>query len=149
MKAVIQRVKQAAVTVDGAVIGAINKGFMILLGVHEEDTMAEVDWLAEKIVKMGIFSDENDKMNLAIGDVGGDILLVSQFALHAATHKGNRPSYITAAKPSIAIPLYEAMIAKLTALLGKPIATGQFGAMMDVSLINDGPVTIIIDTKNP
>lgn len=149
MKAVIQRVKQAAVTVDGAVIGAINKGFMILLGVHEEDTMAEVDWLAEKIVKMRIFSDENDKMNLAIGDVGGDILLVSQFTLHAATHKGNRPSYITAAKPSIAIPLYEAMIAKLTALLGKPIATGQFGAMMDVSLINDGPVTIIIDTKNP
>lgn len=149
MKAVIQRVKQAAVTVDGAVIGAINKGFMILLGVHEEDTMAEVDWLAEKIVKMRIFSDENDKMNLAIDDVGGDILLVSQFTLHAATHKGNRPSYITAAKPSIAIPLYEAMIAKLTALLGKPIATGQFGAMMDVSLINDGPVTIIIDTKNP
>lgn len=149
MKAVIQRVKQAAVTVDGATIGAIDKGFMILLGVHEDDSMAEVDWLAEKIVKMRIFADENDKMNLSIGDVHGDILLVSQFTLHAATHKGNRPSYITAAKPDIAIPLYEAMISKLTTLLGKPIATGQFGAMMDVSLINDGPVTIIIDTKNP
>lgn len=149
MKAVIQRVKQAAVTVDNTVIGAIDKGFMILLGVHEDDTMAEVDWLAEKIIKMRIFSDENDKMNLSISDVQGAILLVSQFTLHAATHKGNRPSYITAAKPDVAIPLYEAMISKLTALLGKPIATGQFGAMMDVSLINDGPVTIIIDTKNP
>lgn len=149
MKAVIQRVKQAAVTVDGAIIGAIDKGFMILLGIHEDDTLNEVNWLAEKILKMRIFSDENDKMNLSISDVKGDILLVSQFTLHAATHKGNRPSYILAAKPDVAIPLYEAMISKLTILLDKPIATGQFGAMMDVSLINDGPVTIIIDTKNP
>ena len=149
MKAVIQRVTKASVTVDGEITGQIGTGFLVLLGVVDGDTEEEMKLLAKKTAGIRIFTDENDKMNLAIGDVGGDILLVSQFTLHAATHKGNRPSYITAAKPSIAIPLYEAMIAKLTALLGKPIATGQFGAMMDVSLINDGPVTIIIDTKNP
>lgn len=149
MKAVVQRVKQASVTINHETVGAINKGLLILLGIHEDDTLKDVHWLAEKLTKMRIFSDIEGKMNLSISDISGDMLLVSQFTLHAQTHKGNRPSFISAAKPSIAIPLYEAMNEQLQRLLGKPIYTGQFGAMMDVALVNDGPVTIIIDTKNP
>jgi len=148
MKLVIQRVNEASVTIDGQVAGAIQKGLMVLLGIETADTMEDVDWLSNKIVQMRIFDDAEGVMNLSVKEVGGNILLVSQFTLHANTKKGNRPSYIAAAKHEISIPLYEAMIKKLTADMGAPIQTGVFGAEMKVALINNGPVTIIVDSKN-
>jgi D-tyrosyl-tRNA(Tyr) deacylase len=148
MKLVIQRVNEASVSIDGQVAGAIQKGLMVLLGIETADTMEDVDWLSNKIVQMRIFDDAEGVMNLSVKEVGGNILLVSQFTLHASTKKGNRPSYIAAAKHDISIPLYEAMIKKLTADMGAPIQTGVFGADMKVALINNGPVTIIIDSKN-
>lgn len=148
MIAVIQRVSQASVVIDNEVKGQINTGFLILLGITHADTQEDIDWLSRKIVGMRIFSDEEGKMNLDLAAVGGDILLISQFTLHASTKRGNRPSFIEAARPEVAIPLYEAMIAQLAADLGKPIQTGTFGADMNVSLLNDGPVTILIDSKD-
>jgi len=148
MKVVIQRVNEASVSIDGQVTGAIQKGLMVLLGIETADAMEDVDWLSNKIVQMRIFDDAEGVMNLSVKEVGGNILLVSQFTLHASTKKGNRPSYIAAAKHDISIPLYEAMIKKLTADMGAPIQTGVFGADMKVALINNGPVTIIIDSKN-
>lgn len=148
MIAVIQRVSQASVTIDGQVKGAIGTGFMILLGITHTDAKEDIDWLSKKIVGMRIFNDEEGKMNLDLKAVGGSILLISQFTLHASTKKGNRPSFLEAAKPDIAVPLYEQMITQLSADLGHPVQTGEFGADMKVSLLNDGPVTIIIDTKN-
>lgn len=148
MIAVIQRVSQASVVIDDQVKGQIQIGFLILLGITHDDTLDDVDWLSRKIVGMRIFSDEAGKMNLDLAAVGGDILLISQFTLHASTKKGNRPSFIEAARPDVAIPLYQAMITHLSTELGKPIQTGEFGADMKVSLLNDGPVTILIDSKN-
>jgi len=148
MKAVIQRVKEASVVIDGATAGAINQGLLVLLGIEQADTEADVQWLSKKIVQMRIFGDEAGLMNLSVSDINGSVLLVSQFTLHAATRKGNRPSFIKAARPEQAIPLYEKMIQQLEADLGKPIATGRFGADMQVSLVNDGPVTIIIDSRS-
>ena len=148
MKVVIQRVNEASVSIDGQVAGAIQKGLMVLLGIETADTMEDVDWLSNKIVQMRIFDDAEGVMNLSVTEVGGNILLVSQFTLHASTKKGNRPSYIAAAKHDISIPLFEAMIKKLTADMGAPIQTGVFGADMKVALINNGPVTIIVDSKN-
>jgi len=148
MRAVIQRVKKGSVTIDGNIKSSIQKGFVVLLGVEHNDTVDDVAWLSSKITQMRIFNDSNGLMNLALQDVGGDILLISQFTLQASTKKGNRPSFIQAAKPEIAIPLYEAMIVKLEKDLGKPIHTGTFGADMLVEISNDGPVTICIDSKN-
>lgn len=148
MRAVLQRVTQASCTIDEAVTGQIEKGFLVLLGIEAEDTMEDLDWLAQKIVGMRIFNDENEMMNKALADVGGNILLISQFTLFAATKKGNRPGFTRAARPAVAIPLYEKMIDKLAALTGKKIQKGIFGADMKIALINDGPVTIMIDTKN-
>ena len=148
MIAVIQRVSQASVTIDGDVKGQIGTGFLVLLGITHTDTRDDVEWLSKKIVGMRIFNDDDQKMNLDLAAIGGDILLVSQFTLHASTKKGNRPGFTEAARPDVAIPLYERMIAQLTADLGKPIQTGVFGADMKVALLNDGPVTIIIDSKN-
>ena len=148
MRAVLQRVTQASCTIDEAVTGQIETGFLVLLGIETEDTMEDLDWLAQKIVGMRTFNDENEMMNKALADVGGDILLISQFTLFAATKKGNRPGFTRAARPAIAIPLYEKMIDRLAALTGKKIQTGIFGTDMKIALINDGPVTIMIDTKN-
>lgn len=148
MIAVIQRVSEASVAIDEQVKSAIGKGFMILVGIEEADGEEDIQWLSRKIVNMRLFNDDAGIMNLSLLEAGGDILLVSQFTLHASTKKGNRPSYIKAAKPDIAIPLYEKMIAQLTVDLGKEIKTGEFGADMQVSLVNDGPVTILIDSKN-
>jgi len=148
MIAVIQRVSQASVTIDEKIKGQIDLGFMILLGITHTDTQEDIEWLSKKIVGLRVFGDEEGKMNLDLKSVDGNILLISQFTLHASTKKGNRPSFIEAARPEIAIPLYEKMIAQLEFDLGKPIETGIFGADMKVSLLNDGPVTIIIDSKN-
>lgn len=148
MKAVIQRVKSVSVTVDTKVVSSIEIGLLILLGIESEDTQEDIDWLAGKIARLRIFSDENDAMNLSISDVNGDAIVVSQFTLHASTKKGNRPSFIMAARPDIAIPLYEAFVLQLEKELNKKVGTGIFGAMMDVALVNDGPVTIVIDSKN-
>ena len=148
MKAVIQRSLKASVEIGGRTKGSIGHGYMILVGIENGDTGEDIDWLARKIVKLRLFEDENGVMNKSILQTGGDILLISQFTLHAMTAKGNRPSYIKAAKPDIAVPVYEKFIEKLEELMGKPIETGIFGADMQVSLVNDGPVTIIIDTKN-
>ena len=148
MIAVIQRVSRASVSIDGQVRGEIETGFLVLLGITHTDTTDDVQWLSKKLVGMRIFTDADDKMNLDLAAVGGNILLISQFTLHASTKKGNRPGFTEAARPDVAIPLYEAMIAQLTLDLGQPIQTGEFGADMQVSLLNDGPVTIIIDTKN-
>ena len=148
MRAVIQRVSQASVTVEGAIIGQIQLGLMVLVGIVNEDDTSDIEWLSNKIIHMRIFEDENGVMNKSLIEVGGEILLVSQFTLHASTKKGNRPSYIAAAKPEISIPIYEAMIHQLQKDLGASIQTGKFGADMKVSLINDGPVTITIDSKN-
>jgi len=148
MRAVIQRVTAASCIVDGKVTGAIENGFLVLLGIEENDHQEDLEWLAQKIVNMRIFADENDLMNRSLTDTNGNILLISQFTLFAATKKGNRPGFTRAARPDKAVPLYEAMITQLSALLGKPVATGIFGADMKVSLVNDGPVTILIDTKN-
>ncbi|GAA4336592.1 D-aminoacyl-tRNA deacylase [Mucilaginibacter gynuensis] len=147
MRAVLQRVSEAACRVDGNITGEIAKGFLVLLGVEDADTEADAQWLAQKITGMRVFGDENGLMNKALADVGGDILLISQFTLFAQTKKGNRPSFIRAARPDKAIPLYEYMISELSKLTGKKIATGIFGADMKISLVNDGPVTIIMDTK--
>ena len=148
MKVVIQRVSEASVTIDGIVKSSISKGYMALLGIEETDSSEDIDWLSKKIVGLRIFSDAEGKMNLDIKEVNGDVLLISQFTLHAQTKKGNRPSYIKAARPEQAIPLYEQFIKQLGFELGKPIFTGEFGADMKVALVNDGPVTIIIDSKN-
>ena len=148
MRAVIQRVSEASVTVDNNITGSINNGLLVLVGIEDEDNNEDILWLSNKIVNLRIFNDENGVMNVSLKDNNGDILLVSQFTLHAATKKGNRPSYIKASKPEIAIPMYEKMIAQLESDLGKKIQTGIFGADMKVKLLNDGPVTIVIDTKN-
>ncbi|MBO4244175.1 MAG: D-tyrosyl-tRNA(Tyr) deacylase [Bacteroidales bacterium] len=148
MKIVVQRVTQASVTIDGKVKGEIKDGFMILAGFVDDDTDQDLEWIAGKIVGLRVFNDQQGVMNLSIQDTGGDILLISQFTLHALTKKGNRPSYIMAAKPEIAKPLYNKFIGVLEKHLGKPISTGEFGADMKVSLLNDGPVTIIIDSKD-
>lgn len=148
MIAVIQRVSEASVTIDGVVRGQIQTGFLVLLGVTHTDTDEDVAWLSKKIVGMRVFNDSDGKMNLDLSAVGGGILLISQFTLHASTKKGNRPGFTEAAPPAVAIPLYERMIAQLTADLGQPIETGEFGADMKVALLNDGPVTIVVDTKN-
>ena len=148
MIAVIQRVSEASVTIEGKVEGKIDAGFLILLGITHEDTKEDIEWLGKKIIGMRIFGDEEGKMNLDLKSVNGNILLISQFTLHASTKKGNRPSFIDAARPEVAIPLYEQMIDFLNKELEKPIQTGIFGADMKVALLNDGPVTIIIDSKN-
>src|SRR6218665_3853761 len=148
MRLILQRVTKASVTIDGILKSTIGPGLLILLGIEEADTDEDVEWLSSKIVNLRIFNDENGVMNISVKDAGGDILLVSQFTLHASTKKGNRPSYIKAAKPDIAVPAYEKMIAQLQKDLGKPLQTGEFGADMKVELLNDGPVTIIIDSRN-
>lgn len=148
MIVVIQRVSESSVKIDGKVKSEIGVGLMILLGVEEADTPEDIEWLSKKIVNLRIFPDENGVMNRSVLEVGGEILLISQFTLHASTKKGNRPSYIKAAKPDFAIPLYEKMVHALEWELGKSIGTGEFGADMKVSLINDGPVTIVMDSKN-
>jgi D-tyrosyl-tRNA(Tyr) deacylase len=148
MIAVTQRVSEASVKIDNLIKAQINKGLLLLLGIEDADTNEDIEWLVNKIINLRIFNDEDGVMNVNIKDDGGDIILVSQFTLHASTKKGNRPSYIKAAKPDVAIPIYEKFILALEEALGKPIQTGTFGADMKVSLINDGPVTIIIDTKN-
>ena len=148
MRIVIQRVSSASVIIDGAVNGTIDLGFLILLGIETEDTIEDAQWLCNKIINLRIFGDENGQMNKDILSVNGDILLVSQFTLHASYKKGNRPSFIKAARPEQAIPLYESFIAQLTILLGKPVRTGIFGADMKVNLVNDGPVTIVMDSKS-
>lgn len=148
MIAVIQRVSESSVRINGQIKGSTGQGLMVLLGIEEADNEEDISWLSKKIINIRIFEDAGGIMNRSILDIGGDILLISQFTLHAATKKGNRPSYIKAAKPDIAIPLYENFIKELNAGMGKAIGTGEFGADMKVSLINDGPVTIIIDTKD-
>lgn len=148
MRAVIQRVSSASCTVDNDITGKIDAGLLVLLGVEHDDTPEDAGWLAQKIAGMRIFSDEAGLMNKALADVNGNILLISQFTLFAQTKKGNRPSFIRAAKPEVAIPLYRYMIDKLTELIGRPVATGIFGADMKINLLNDGPVTIIMDTKD-
>ena len=148
MRAVLQRVKRASVTVEGNITGAIEDCLLVLLGIEEADTLEDMNWLSSKLVNLRIFNDEQGVMNRSLLEVGGGLLLVSQFTLFAATKKGNRPSYSRAAPPAIAVPIYEKMIELLSAELGKPIQTGVFGADMKVELLNDGPVTIVIDTKN-
>lgn len=148
MRAVIQRAAHASVKVDEQVTGQIKKGMLVLLGIEDADTNEDLEWLSSKIVNLRIFDDEAGVMNLSVKDVNGDVLLVSQFTLHASTKKGNRPSYIKASKPGFAIPMYEKMITQLENDLGKKIQTGVFGADMKVELLNDGPVTIVMDTKN-
>jgi D-aminoacyl-tRNA deacylase len=148
MKAVIQRVTHASVTIDGNIKASIGNGLLVLVGIEDADTGEDIVWLSNKIVNLRIFDDENKVPNISVKDMAGDILLVSQFTLHASTKKGNRPSYIKASKADIAIPVYEKMIAQLENDLEKKIGTGAFGADMKVSLLNDGPVTIVIDTKN-
>lgn len=148
MRVVLQRTAFASVKVDGNITGSIQKGLLVLLGIEDADSLEDIEWLSSKIVNLRIFDDDNGVMNLSVKDVAGDILLVSQFTLHASTKKGNRPSYIKASKPDIAIPIYEKMIAQLETDIGKKIQTGFFGADMKVELLNDGPVTIAIDTKN-
>lgn len=148
MRAVIQRVTQASCTVDDQITGEISGGLMVLLGIEDSDQQEDIQWLAAKIVNLRIFGDEQGLMNKSLADIDGNILLISQFTLYAATKKGNRPGFTRAARPDKAIPLYESMISQLDILLGKPVQTGIFGADMKISLLNDGPVTILIDTKN-
>ncbi len=148
MRAVIQRVKQASVTVEGEITGSIKMGLLILLGIENADTSEDIEWLCRKISNMRIFNDENGVMNCSIKDAGGELLVVSQFTLHASTKKGNRPSYIKAAKPDFAIPMYEQFVKQINFISGLNTQTGIFGADMKVELLNDGPVTIIIDSKN-
>lgn len=149
MRTVIQRTSTANVAIEGEIVGQIGKGLAILLGITPEDTTADADWLVNKICRLRIFDDENGVMNLSITDIGGEALVVSQFTLMASYRKGNRPSYIRAASPAVAIPLYEYFVEKLQENLGRTVATGRFGADMQVSLTNDGPVTINMDSKNP
>jgi len=148
MRAVIQRVRKVSVTTGNQLRSETGPGLLILLGIEEADSDIDINWLASKIVKLRIFNDDDGVMNLSVMETGGDIMVISQFTLHALTKKGNRPSYIKAAPTEIAIPLYERFVAVLSGLLGKPVGTGEFGAMMMVEIHNDGPVTIIIDTKN-
>lgn len=148
MKVVLQRVSSASVTIENKTVADIQKGLLVLVGIEDADSQEDIEWLVGKITKIRIFDDENQVMNLSIKDIDGDIITVSQFTLHAATKKGNRPSYIKAAKPDVAIPLYENFVQQLQIELGKKIQTGVFGADMKVSLVNDGPVTIIMDSKN-
>ena len=147
MRIVIQKVSRASVSVEGKMISSIEKGLLVLLGIEDADTDEDIDWLVKKIVQLRIFNDENGVMNLSVQEVSGEVIIVSQFTLHANTKKGNRPSYIRASKPEFAIPMYEKFIRKTEEALGKKVGTGVFGAMMDVSLVNDGPVTIIVDSK--
>ena len=148
MRAVIQRVSRASVTTKNKILSSIGPGLVVLVGIEEADNDEDIDWLATKIVQLRIFNDIKGVMNLSVQETGGDAIVVSQFTLHAKTKKGNRPSYIKAAPPAIAIPLYETFVSRISSLLGKKVGTGEFGAMMSVEIINDGPVTIIIDTKN-
>ena len=148
MRVILQRVSKASVSIDEKVKSQIAKGLLILLGIENEDTEEDIYWLSKKIVNLRIFNDDDDKMNLSLADVDGEAIIVSQFTLHASTKKGNRPSYIKAARPETAIPLYEAFIKEFEQQLGKKVGSGSFGAMMDVELVNDGPVTISIDSKN-
>ena len=148
MRVVIQRVKQASVSVQGVKISEIQKGLLILLGVETQDTQQDIDWLVAKVAKLRIFEDLDGAMNVSLQDLQADVIVVSQFTLHASTKKGNRPSFIKAAKPEVAIPIYQGFVEGLEKQLDKKVQTGQFGAMMDVALVNDGPVTITIDTKN-
>ncbi|CAN1574156.1 Dtd D-Tyr-tRNAtyr deacylase [Flavobacteriaceae bacterium] len=148
MKVVLQRVSSASVTIDNNIVADIQKGLLVLIGIEDADTQEDIDWLVGKITKIRIFDDENHVMNLSVQDIDGDIIVVSQFTLHASTKKGNRPSYIKASKPEVAIPLYENFIKKLEKGLGKKVQTGIFGADMKVMLLNDGPVTIQMDSKN-
>jgi D-tyrosyl-tRNA(Tyr) deacylase len=148
MKAVIQRVSEASVTINGVKVANIQKGLLVLLGIEEADNYEDINWLVSKIANLRIFGDENQVMNLSLKEVDGDMIVVSQFTLYALTKKGNRPSYIKAAKPEIAIPLYERFILQMETEIGKNVQTGQFGTDMKVSILNDGPVTILIDTKN-
>ena len=148
MRVVIQKVTQASVSIENQTVASIDKGLLVLVGIEDGDTNEDIAWLSSKIVNLRVFDDENGVMNLSVKEVDGEVLIVSQFTLHASTKKGNRPSYIKAARPEVAIPIYEAFIKQVETLLGKRVPTGQFGAMMQVSLCNDGPVTILIDTKN-
>jgi D-tyrosyl-tRNA(Tyr) deacylase len=148
MKVVIQRVSKASVTIENSVVASIGNGLLILLGIIDEDSQEDINWLSSKIANLRIFEDENGVMNKSVLDTQGDVIVVSQFTLHASTKKGNRPSYIKAAKPDVAIPLYETFVKQMEVDLNKKVQTGQFGADMKVELINDGPVTIIIDSKN-
>ena len=148
MKVVIQRVSQASVTIDAKTVADIQKGLLVLVGIEDVDSQEDIDWLVNKITNIRIFGDENDVMNLSVKDIDGDIIVVSQFTLHASTKKGNRPSYIKASKPEVAIPLYDNFVKKIEMELGKKVQTGIFGADMKVLLLNDGPVTIVIDSKN-
>lgn len=148
MRVIIQRVSKASVTINGLVKSSIEKGLLVLVGIENTDNDSDIEWLCKKICQLRIFSDEKGLMNLSVKDVNGDIIAVSQFTLHAKTKKGNRPSYIEAAKPDVAIPLYNQFVNALGEKLGKSVGTGEFGAMMEVALINDGPVTIFIDSKN-
>lgn len=148
MRVVVQRVSQASVTIDGNKTADIQAGLLILLGIEDADTTEDIEWLTSKIAKLRVFGDNDGVMNLSVQDIDGDIIVVSQFTLHASTKKGNRPSYIKAARPDVAIPLYEAFIAEMEKETGKKIQTGEFGADMKVQLLNDGPVTILIDSKN-
>lgn len=147
MRIIIQRVSEASVIIDKDVVGCIGQGLVILLGITADDKQEDIDWLVKKVTHMRIFADQEDKMNLSLQDVDGELLVVSQFTLHANTRKGNRPSFIKAARPETAIPLYELFLKKAEAAMGKPCASGEFGAHMQVALINDGPVTIIVDSK--
>ena len=148
MRVVLQRVASASVTVEDKIVGEIQKGILVLVGIEDADTQEDIDWLVAKITQLRIFGDDNGVMNLSVEEVNGDVLVVSQFTLHAATKKGNRPSYIKAARPEIAIPIYEKFVNTLENKLGKKVPTGIFGADMKVALLNDGPVTIIMDSKN-
>ena len=148
MRTVIQKVTQASVVIENQIVASINKGLLVLVGIEDTDNNDDIAWLSAKIVNLRVFEDDKGLMNLSVKDVDGQVLIVSQFTLHAATKKGNRPSYIRAARPEVAIPIYEAFIKQVETLLGKKVPTGQFGAMMQVNLSNDGPVTILIDTKN-
>jgi len=147
MRVVIQRVKKASVTIEGKIKDEIGPGLLVLAGIEETDDLSDVEWLSSKIAQLRIFNDAAGVMNLSVMDTGGSIMIISQFTLHAKTQKGNRPSYIKAARHEIAIPLYESFIRRLSDITGKKIASGEFGAMMDIGLVNDGPVTIIIDSK--
>lgn len=147
MRVVIQKVQKASVTVDGEIISSIDKGLLVLVGIENDDTEEDINYLVKKVIQLRVFNDENGVMNLSVKDVGGDVIVVSQFTLHASTKKGNRPSYIRAAKPDFSVPMYEKFVSATEQALGKKVGTGKFGAMMDVALVNDGPVTIIIDSK--
>ena len=148
MKAVIQRVSQSSVTINNEIVAQIQQGLLVLVGIEDADNQEDINWLTSKIANLRIFEDQNEVMNLSLKDIDGEMIVVSQFTLHALTKKGNRPSYIKASKPEIAIPLYESFVQQIEIELGKKVQTGQFGADMKVGLVNDGPVTIIIDTKN-